>query len=784
MKKLLNWILDKFWYRKNLKSFSVAFILSFAMLTGYAAAVTSKVYMRDKNLYFVLDASKDNFLNMNIMGEIANMFFGFHKGIVRAISWLIEQSYTFDLYQLIEKQFNTLFEPIKNTFWNGFFPIAGGIFILSLLILISFHGRASNAFEGFVKGMAVITFALWFMRSPADSMSGLKELTDGVNAELVKNSYSEVKIEDQYKEIADQFYTTFVVDIWRVLNFGASGFDNEDIKVIQDKYESRLLSAAPGTEERDKIAEELREEVKISEASWIGSLLLIMILSIPDILIMLLISGINLASDVFTIGLALMGPIIFLFSILPNYGSRLFMSWLSKILFFFAITVATTIVMTYYIGLTNILLSSRTALGGIVGVFVMKDAILIAAFIFRDKLMFAAQSATQGRRGMEKSMDQMSFTKEAAEGKNRIVEKSVKVKESTLDKARSRRIKSLEAKEVKRLNSNGIDPVMMTSEARSNLAEEALEARLQHRMTTAKNEAVEKEERFGIKFNPDYGDLSEHVKRYEAGEDPFTGAERRKMISEIEKHEKAWGDPRAFIDKYKVDFSRMNADERREYSKDYLMKRFKEQKETADKVALETGELPQYDAWTREKISREETGEPIFTEKEITTFSESIRRAEKSGENVQKTLRHKAKRTTDYTEFNQNESEPSNVKHDHIHKHEHEHSVHYDSVTKESSNQTVDIKDVNKPNMKSTEGRENVSKEYSQKAAERKSTGELLKGINEIIRNQEEEKRDIDDTQEQLRELQKTSEQRSRAVSEKINKLEGERTEETEAQDN
>ncbi len=805
MKKLLSWIQDENWYRHSQKGLFIAFMTSFLMLTSYAAASVTKVYMVDKNQYFVLDASKDNFLNMNPMGEIANMFFGFHKGFIKMIAWLIEQSYSFDLYQLIEKEFNTLFEPIKNTFWNGFFPIAGGVFILSLLILITFHGRASTAFEGFVKGMAIITFALWFMKSPANSMNGLKNITDGVNAELVKNSYTEVKVEDQYKEIADQFYTTFVVEIWRILNFGSEGFDNEDIKVIQEKYEPRILNAAPGSDERAKITEELREEVKISESSWVGSIFLLMILSIPDIIIMTILSSINLASDVFTIGLALMGPIIFLFAILPNYGSRLFMSWLSKILFFFAITVATTILMTYYIGLTNILLASRKDFGGITGVLAVKDAILIAAFIFRDKLTFAAQSAAQGRRGMERSMEQMSFKQEAVEGKNRVVEKAVNIKDKSINKASNYRVKSLEKKEKERLKTNGVDPIKMSSEARTELAEEALEARLQHRMVTAKNEAVEKEERFGIKFEPDYGDLTEHVKKYEAGEDPFTGAERRKMVSDIEKNEKAWGDPREFVDKYKVDFARMDSDQRRTYSEDYLMKRFEEQKEAAENEAKETGKAPKYDNWTREKIARKERGEPVFTEKEISAFSENIRRSEKSGENVQKTLKHKRRNSSDYIDPEDeeseskarrpdtdaggpkaspnNENEPnsgnsSDFNYNHTYKHEHEHNVHYDDPARTRDDQTVDIKKVKNTGVGKGEVVERPGKQTDKKTIDPKSTEAVLKGVNEVIKNQQEEKKDIDETQEQLKEIQRTTEQNARTVNAKINKLEGEKAEE------
>lgn len=780
MKKTFRWIQQDKFFSVNIKSFVIAFMSTFIMISSNAASTTVKTYMRDKNSYFVLDASKDNFLNMNPLGSIANAIFGIHKGIIKYVSLLIEQSYTFDLYQLIEKQFNILFEPIKNTFWNGFFPIAGGIFILSLLLLITFQGRASTAFEGFVKGMAVITFALWFMRSPADSMNGIKDITDGVNAELVKNTYSQVKVEDQYKELSDQFYTTFVVEIWRLLNFGPSGFDNEDIKSIRDKYEDKLLKAAPGSEERDRLTEELRSEVKISEDVWIGNLVLVMILSLPDIVIMLLLSGINMASDVFTIGLALIGPIIFLFALLPNYGSRLLMSWMSKIFFFFAITVVTTILLTYYIGFTNILITNRASLGGIVGVFVMKDAIMIAAYIFRDKFIFAAQSVTKGRRGMEQGMEQISFRKEALEGKNKIIDKTksgLGKGKDALIQTTQKYIRNSDDKRLKARQDAIITPLPMSDDERNKLAEEALEARLQYRISEAENEAVEKEEKFGIRFEPNYGDMEEQVKKYKAGEDPFSGAERRKMVSDIEKHEKVYGDPKEFIDKYKVDFTRMNSEQRISFSKEYLMKRYEENKLNALNESNLSGEPIKYDDWTRERVEREERGEAIFTDKEIKTFSENVRRAEKSGENVRESLYDKTRKSTDKI---QPEDHNVNVNHNHVH----EHLVR--SATEESaiSQEQIDIRVVRKPQEEESRLNSNNNKTNEVDLNYKKATEGLTRSVNEIIKNQQEEKRDIDETQEQIKDVQKIIEKKERAINLKVNRLEGEKSEEKEQENN
>lgn len=734
-----------------------------SIVPTFAAASTAlvKQYMLDYNRYFVIDATRDGLFGMNPIADIANGLFTMHKWIMKLVAGLIELSYTFDLYNLIEKQFNIMFKPMKVTFFDGFFPIAGAIFVLALLFLFRVGGRASEALENFLKGMAILVFALWFMRNPADSMSHLKNLTDLVNGELIKNTTGSKGVDPktQYRLIADQFYTTNVVEIWRILNFSSAGIDDpSSVNEISKKYEKQLLSQVPGSSEREETVKQLREEVPVNEGSILFTILLIMVLSLPDLVITLILSGINFASDGLTLLLALVAPIIFIFTLVPAYGSRLFMSWLSKILFFFGLTVATTILLSYYMSFSSILLSNQTALNGLIGVYFIKAVMIVTIYLFREKLKFAYSAMGHGRRGMERGVKEMGLEKEADMAKHFALRQtqtgytaSKKLVETQFEKVKNR-FSTTPTSQSNVSASKGetqafTDPVLMDQERRSALAEEMLEANLKKKIHVAKQKAVEMEDTFGIQFTPDYGKMAEKVAKYESGDDPFTGAERREMINDIYLMEKAGKDPVQLLERNKVkEPTRLNQDERRLHAQRILEDQLQARIAAAQLSAGE-GE-PQYDAYTTERLRRKEVGEEVFDDKEVKAVSDGIKKYEKNDQDSSRLV----KRRTSHIE----------VSHKVKHKVEHEVEEHFEASNQENPG----IKVASKPAQN-----EVPESSVDIKAVKQRTTGELSR--RDLFKQDLEQKKELDELQEGIQDVKKALEDHGRGINDRLKKFEG-----------
>lgn len=742
---------------------SILSVGTLSIVPTFAAASTAlvKQYMLDYNRYFVIDATRDGLFGMNPIADIANGLFTMHKWIMKLVAGLIELSYTFDLYNLIEKQFNIMFKPMKVTFFDGFFPIAGAIFVLALLFLFRVGGRASEALENFLKGMAILVFALWFMRNPADSMSHLKNLTDLVNGELIKNTTGSKGVDPktQYRLIADQFYTTNVVEIWRILNFSSAGIDDpSSVNEISKKYEKKLLSQVPGSSEREETVKQLREEVPVNEGSILFTILLIMVLSLPDLVITLILSGINFASDGLTLLLALVAPIIFIFTLVPAYGSRLFMSWLSKILFFFGLTVATTILLSYYMSFSSILLSNQTALNGLIGVYFIKAVMIVTIYLFREKLKFAYSAMGHGRRGMERGVKEMGLEKEAEMAKHFALRQtqtgytaSKKLVETQFEKVKNR-FSTTPTSQSNVSASKGetqafTDPVLMDQDRRSALAEEILEANLKKKIHVAKQKAVEMEDTFGIQFTPDYGKMAEKVAKYESGDDPFTGGERREMINDIYLMEKAGKDPVQLLERNKVEEpTRLNQDERRLHAQRILEDQLQARIAAAQLRAGE-GE-PQYDAYTTERLRRKEVGEEVFDEKEVKAVSDGIKKYEKNDQDSSRLV----KRRTSHIEVN----------HKVKHKVEHEVEEHFEASNQENPG----IKVASKPAQN-----EVPESSVDIKAVKQRTTGELSR--RELFKQDLEQKKELDELQEGIQDVKKALEDHGRGINDRLKKFEG-----------
>lgn len=754
--------------------------------TGFAdgALKATHQYMVDLNKYFVIDASRDGLFGINPVASIANGLFKMHKWFIKLVAGLIELSYSFDLYNIIEKQFNAMFMPVKKTFFDGFFPVAGAIFILAIFLMVGIGGRVSEGFENFIKGMGILVFALWFMKNPANSMSTIKNITDIANAELIKATVNSEQLDPktQYKMIGDAFYTNNVVEIWRILNFSANGIDDpSQVEVIRKKYETQLLSQAPGSQEREETVNKLREEVVIDEGSVLFTILIVMILSLPDLAVMLLLSGVNFVSDALTLLLAMIAPVVFIFALIPAYGTRLIMSWISKIMYFFGLTIGTTILLTYYLSFSKILLDNQEALFGLIGVYFVKAVVIVMIYLFREKLKFAYSAVGHGKRGVERGVREMGLEREAEMVKSHTMNRA----QSSFYDAKSGVQKEFKKQMKKRSASDTVKPVIeqeetkvMDENSRRELAEKVLESRLKKQMHQAKQTSVEMEDTFGIQFEPDYGKWTEKVNKYEAGSDPFTGSERREMINDIYLLEKSGKDPHSLLEKTKVNEpTRMNQEERREHAEKILENQLQARIEKANLKAAETDTAPEYDAYTVERMRRKNTGEQVFDEKEIKTVADGIKKYEKTEQDPKRLIK---RRSADYIDPDSEDGAETEM----------------DDSTNEApqSEQTVrTVEDEVHHNVKHTykhykEGDENKDQSVEDSGSDRQNERQdkqtdiravrtnRLSNISsrEELHKEIEQRKDFEEMHEGIQDIKRVVEDQGRGINDRLKKVEGE----------
>lgn len=364
---------------------------------------TSTPNKADNDVNYVFDQKK-GFFGGEIGEFLANNVFGLQKLMVKTVISIVVMSYKLDVYGALTDQIVLVMLPIKLTIFDNFFVVAIALFILSILSA----GQAmktNSAIISFAKGALIIGFSLYFITYPAQSLNLGKNLMQALNNELIKNtalvqgggSGAAVNTDEAMVELSNTYWERYIEGPWIHIEFDGN-------KAAEAKYKAQLLALKPGSSEREALVESLRNENPVDTTSWGITILFILILQLFIFIPVLVLAAVNIASSSFVLLTAVFASIVFVLSLMPFFGSRLFVNWLFTLLGFFAVTVAVTLGLTVMLQISDLCYK----VGGKYGLgvtFLLQAIIMIMLFLWRKKFINMASAMRYGGNGINKAIE-------------------------------------------------------------------------------------------------------------------------------------------------------------------------------------------------------------------------------------------------------------------------------------------------------------------------------------------------------------------------------------------
>jgi hypothetical protein len=372
---------------------------------------TDEKLLLDNSSRYQFDG-EDSFVGPNILELLGNLMFGFYKIFVILEIYLVMFSYKLELYKLMSGEIEMLMNPITTVIFETWKVPALLLLLLSALIK-SFYSKVTLVINQIVIGLVVITISIIFLANPTQILDDGENVISSINSEILSassisrskgDSNSVSRTDDYLVELANQIWIVQVEKPWELLNF------NNAINVKE--YKSKFLEHEHGSKERDELTKELRKTVPERGVDWVIISLLIGILQSPKIGIMVLLSALNLGTDVMIVILIIVSGIIFLLALIPYFGIGVLINWFEKIISAFAISVLVTIAITLLNEITAVLYRQIDT-WHILGILLLDFVTMVFLIVFRKWVFGGVKALRYGQRGVKSAMQNIPNTSEA-----------------------------------------------------------------------------------------------------------------------------------------------------------------------------------------------------------------------------------------------------------------------------------------------------------------------------------------------------------------------------------
>lgn len=355
----INYIKEKITYKKVLKWLVIlaTLIIAYNSLTKVAHASTFLSYGNGDDPFasitngwgqFVADKYRNNYhldiLNLNMFEWFdktvywfLNMMFSF----IVLMAWfginIFRFCFTNDIASSFGKTLEGVMKSLNSGVFNSFFMT---IFMISLFsIVYQLWKKNYSAIASQLLATALI-FALSgvFANGAVEFLSASTDFSKKIGVQAIvsingqiPNEENETTLENYSKEIVGTLWGNFVHQPWVMLEFDGKLpltkiNESDKINPETEEYSKQILSNSEGSNEREKVLEEVRGKYgddlfsEDSMSDKFVSLFMLILITAIKMVILIAIGMIQIGFQLFAILLVLLVPFVLLVSIVPFFG--------------------------------------------------------------------------------------------------------------------------------------------------------------------------------------------------------------------------------------------------------------------------------------------------------------------------------------------------------------------------------------------------------------------------------------------------------------------------------
>jgi ABC-type multidrug transport system fused ATPase/permease subunit len=362
----------------------------------------------------------------NGINQITNILFYVQRALVEAMIYIFDQAFTFSFYEIFKGVLNSF---IVNMF-NSTFGIISSIFLALIgffFFIKTVKKQRADFFSSVVQIIVVIALAYLYFNNPLMLLKGVDNVVNNVSTTILtaRPDISGQTPSDYYTgkldvkdtgvvAVANNLWEQYIHRPWRIMEFGDSD--------IADEYEDKVLTYAPGSDQREELINEVEETTGLSTKDLSVKRLGLIIMYLIPMLVNLLLMGALCVLAIgyqFLILIIFMGGIfIFMIALIPSVGTNIVKNWAIKLIG----TAGMKILISF---LLIIMISFNEALylfgndNGWMAALIIQLVIYIIIYIKRESIMevfMVAKDALQNpkkaaeRLGKMKSMEASKLT--------------------------------------------------------------------------------------------------------------------------------------------------------------------------------------------------------------------------------------------------------------------------------------------------------------------------------------------------------------------------------------
>lgn len=543
--------------------------LSFADSPDEAGLVMPEQIKKSNNKYlneykdnYYLDIAKYNIIKNpeGAMNTVANVMFSAQKTLGYFLVALFYYSFEFNLFDLFKNEIEAIQKGLKQTLFDELSAFA--ILMLGVFFIIKImRDQKTEIWVAMVQIVLIVAVSTFFMLKPIEFLTGIDNMSKYLSKQVLAGTYKASESgmpETAVIAATNEIWQMYVHTPWQILEFG-------DIKLAKQN-EDKILRLAPDSDARKAIIQDLSSDKEHFTPKWggdrIGNMVVYMIPLMIKALLVIFLSLMQLAYQMLTIFFALGGPFVFLVSLIPFFGIRLFQNWFLKIIGFQGIKAVVALVLALVCVFDSVLITLSDKYGWNVVLILQLVVALIVVWkheefigLFSRIRMAATGQAPMGREmrkdvNIENSLLRRGFLRNSTKDNTDAYSDTMKGKgKDAATRSSSEKIdpnnKGFKNKTAKDSNSSqNINKTRKQNEFK-NLMTEA-ESVLQYQYEDQKSTAEIKAQKLGKQVQ-----YPEFVKKVQAreklGAPRFEEREVVAVANQLKKIKEAGGDPKDLI---------------------------------------------------------------------------------------------------------------------------------------------------------------------------------------------------------------------------------------------
>lgn len=294
----------------------------------------NSVYLNQYRDNYYLDLKETGIFksfNLNIFNGIANILFKLETALTYLLIVIVYYSFKISFTDILSPVLNAVVKSLQQGIFNQLVLVCIsllGVFYIAKII----RDQKSQVWSAIIQTILIITLSMWFLNNPATVLKSIDDFSQGASQVMLEGTFKATNAGDTTDSAVvsacNSIWVMFVHKPWQILEFG-----NVE---MAEQHESKILTLAPGSDERQEIINDLGKDGKHFAPMWGLSRLAMQLLYLIPLLIMAAIIAIIcllvLIYQALMVVVAMMGPIIFLMALVPWWGFRAVKGWSSKLI--------------------------------------------------------------------------------------------------------------------------------------------------------------------------------------------------------------------------------------------------------------------------------------------------------------------------------------------------------------------------------------------------------------------------------------------------------------------